>query len=233
MKVSNIQNSNFYGIRAKYPQTSSAGGKNNAFINNRTLQSGADTVSFTGLIPFQKVSPIVHKEISELPVSKALQKQLVKFAGQADTFFAKAKIYMTDLINKDPDMPPELKDLGSAFVSLSGSVRRIFSGKGLSSEEMMNLLYKTRDAYTLINKVNAESGLDETNVERVAYKKLTDILDEIIGMAEGKSEVPKGYEIDLLKRITGIFKEIKAADPEGVREFAKEISAVKLPFWKK
>ncbi len=232
MKVNNISGSNFYNMPKKAPVAAFRANGNSAF-SNAPLQNTQDTVSFTGLMPFQKISPALQKGISELPVSKGLQKQLVKLAGRADTFFAKSKVLLAGITVKTPDMSPDEKSCLSVTSSLTDSARKLLGGKNISGEETTDFLHGIKNAYALLDKLQVERGLDETSVDRVACKKMADMIDEIIEISEGRTAVPENFETAMFKRITDVFKEIKTSDPEGVKAFTEEISAVKLPFWKK
>ena len=44
---------------------------------------------------------------------------------------------------------------------------------------------------------------------------------------------PMNLVLILIGKIVDVAKDMKAADPEGVKQFVEEVSFVKLPFWKK
>ncbi len=235
MKIKSISGSNF-NIAAKnqIAAKNSAVSSFKAYDNfaNTKLQNAGDTVSFTGHLPFQKVSPVIQKGISELPISKALQKQLVKLAGQADTFFAKAQIYMEQFAG-EPDLSAGEKSIVKHTSSLVKSARELFSGKKFDEESLLNMLYKEKDLFASLDKLDDEAGILKTDAKMAVDKKFLDLIDEAIQKLESGDECSADYGTDLIKRIVGVLKEEMAIDPEGIKEFAKEISAVKLPFWKK
>lgn len=230
MKVNNISGLNSYSMTAKNPKTDFKA--KNSGLSNVVFQNASDTVSFTGLLPFQKVAPAIQKEISEIPVSKGLQKQLVKLIGQADTFLAKAKVLLSGY-SQSADIKPDEKVVTNELASLADDIRKLIAGKNLDKESFINIMRKERDCYALMDKLNAEDGLEETHIDRVVSKKIMDILDELIDKTEGDEKISDACDMDLIKRLVGIVKDVKAADPEGVQEVVKEVSSVKLPFFKK
>lgn len=97
MKVSSIQSFNSYNNSiSKNSAAMSLQNQKYAFRNNSLInQNVSDTVSFTGLLPFHKTTPAIQKTVSELPVSKTLQKQTANLLGNLETFVKKGKVWIT------------------------------------------------------------------------------------------------------------------------------------------
>lgn len=237
MKVNNISASNYYNMNLKgnvAPKNSATAsykaGSNFAAVP-RAFQNAQDTVSFTGLVPFQKLSPVIKQGISELPVSKALQKQLVNLAGGADTFFVKMGVLVENLFPEDATT--DEKTCQKLFASLVDSVRDLLRGKGWDFDNVSKVFEQEKELFALLNKMNAEQDVVVSDVDRAFGKKITGVIDEILQKMQNGSTFSDEYNADLISRLTGIVKDVQAADPEGVKEFVKEVNAVKLPFWKK
>ncbi len=214
----------------------SAFGAGDSFASSsKTFQNATDTVSFTGLLPFQKIAPAIQKEISELPVSKALQKQLLKLAGGADTFFAKARILLENSASEN--ITANEKACHNLVLGLVDGARGLLKGEGWNNTAALaKLLQGVREALMAIDSLKAEQGIVQTDIDSVVGKKLIsfiDYCDDTLQRIEDGSEVPDEFGIDLIGKIVDVAKDMKAADPEGVKQFVEEVSFVKLPFWKK
>lgn len=238
MKVNNISTSNFYNMQAKgnFTAKNSASASfrtdNNFVIAPKGFQNASDTVSFTGLVPFQKVSPVIKQGISALPVSRALQKQLLKLAGNADTFLEKTGVFIENIFPEDATV--DEKTCKSIITCLIDLARGLLKGKGWDFDSIVKMFEKEKELFALLDKVEAEQGaVLLTEADRAFNKKMTNLIDEVLQKLQDGSELSDEYALSLINRGVGVMKDIPAADLESTRQLVEQISAVKLPLWKK
>ena len=117
------------------------------------------------------------------------------------------------------------------------SARGLLKGEGWNNTAALaKLLQGVREALMAIDSLKAKQCIVQTDIDSVVGKKLInfiDYCDDTLQRIEDGSEVPDEFGIDLIGKIVDVAKDMKAADPEGVKQFVEEVSFVKLPFWKK
>lgn len=183
MKVSSIQNLNSYNNSiSKNPASTSLRRQKYALKNNSLIkQNASDTISFTGLLPFHKTTPVIQKAVSGLPVSKTLQKQAANLVGNIETFVEKGKVWITK--NMLPVSTEDEKNALKKALSLMDFNKLCYTTAEDSAKEANNLI-------VLINKIIPKEKLDKV---KPVLDKMSALFDSA---TNNSSDIEALYKLD-------------------------------------